>query len=205
MPSNADLAARLHKIADQLGHLPSSRYDFLLDTGLYQQKGRLLILEKYHEEGQNGLRGRAMVKTICSCGVESIFPATYVNRNAIRDCGHVKKDKELQRELQLPKRVRVRLTNNRKDYTDSIVGLLLITGHHTNVYDEIIWRAECACGKKIELDLHKVHKSTSDKARYKNKRMTCGAHICEGLSSKGFTREQALEVLRELKLRNVSR
>lgn len=203
---NTELADKLRKIAEELGHLQDDEYATLLNSGKYKQKARLLILEQYHEPGITPeLKGRGMYKTICSCGKRSTFPKKYVDNNAIRDCGHVKEDLRLQRTLQLPPPREKRLEGRFKDYTGRIIGLLLVNSYRVDEYGEINWSCTCACGRQRELSLHGLRKSDSDKARYKNKVMTCGAQICEGLHKQGFTREQAEITLRELMLRGVSR
>lgn len=204
--NNDELRQKLLNIAEKLGHTINTEYETLQKTGNHRQTGHLLILNTYYEYGPDGLRGRGMCETLCKCGKRTTFPKKYIDNNVIRDCGHVKNDMKLQRELQLPPpRKKMRVDGGYANYEGTVIGFLVAKTYQLDAFGTIFWTCECACGRAREVELRHLRRSQSDKARHKGRTTTCGAHICEGLQNKGFTREQAVITLTELRIRNVSR
>jgi hypothetical protein len=189
---NKTIADRLREIAAKLDHMPSDRYHMLKEAGQHKIKGHLIIL------GQE-VTDRPMYRTLCSCGKETLFPKNYVDKNVIRDCGHMREDKRRSLELTTGYTKRPPKVNHRfRDYTGIEIGLLLVQSYVIDKYNDIIWKCECACGTKVEMDLKRLHKSRDGKARYRNKVMSCEAQICKSMVKNGFNRTQALVVLQDV-------
>jgi hypothetical protein len=209
---NDRIANVLRHIADRLDHLQSDRYHELLEEGKHRVKGHLIILgEESHtktltrpDRDEPITVNIRRYRTLCSCGKESLFPVKYIDKNVIRDCGHIKADKTKAQDLSYPAK-ELRIFNRFKNYIGEEIGLLLVTGYHLDHMKDIVWESTCACGKRVEMDLHRVRKSRDNKARYRNKIMSCESQICTSMVKNNFNRAQALAVLTSIMAKNAYR